>query len=216
MLARDDAPADAAGAEDEAALSCSDARDDASLRRNADRVESLLRGFDAVSTPRQARELGEELARTLVSLYGAGLERVLTVVHETLDEKRSEAVFARLCEDPFVESLLCLHGLHPLSVEERVQRALDGVRPYLKSHEGGVEIATIEDDVVVLRLEGTCDGCPSSEATVKLAVERAILDRVPEIRSVRAESAAPLRAEGPECTVGPNGTLDLISIPLGV
>jgi Fe-S cluster biogenesis protein NfuA len=125
-------------------------------------------------------------------------------------------VFARLCEDPFVESLLCLHGLHPLSVEERVQRALDGVRPYLKSHEGGVEIATIEDDVVVLRLEGTCDGCPSSEATVKLAVERAILDRVPEIRSVRAESATPLRAEGPECTVGPNGTLDLISIPLGV
>jgi Fe-S cluster biogenesis protein NfuA len=201
MLARNEAPADAAGAADEV-----------SLRRNADRVESLLRGFDAVSTPRQARELGEELARTLVSLYGAGIERVLTVVHDTLDEARSEEVFARLCDDPFVESLLCLHGLHPLSVEERVQRALDGVRPYLKSHEGGVEIAAIEDDVVVLRLEGTCDGCPSSEATVKLAVERAILDNVPEIRAVRAESAVPLRADGPECTIGPNGTLDLISL----
>src|SRR6202011_3862944 len=101
------------------------------------------------------RELGEELARTLVTLYGSGLERVLTIVHEGAGG-RSDEIFARLCDDSFVESLLCLHGLHPLSVEDRVQRALDGVRPYLKSHEGGVEIAAIEDDVVILHLQGSC------------------------------------------------------------
>ncbi len=121
--------------------------DEAPLRRMADRVESLLDGFDAVSTPRQARELADELARTIVNLYGEGLERVLTIVHDTVGE-RSPEVFERLCEDRFVESLLCLHGLHPLSVEDRVQAALDGVRPYLKSHEGGVEIASVADGVV--------------------------------------------------------------------
>ena len=160
------------------------------LTKQSDRVEALLKSFDAVSTPRQARELADELARTLVTLYGNGLERVLEIVHASLNGE-SAAVFEKLCEDPFVESLLCLHDLHPYSVEERVQRALDGVRPYLKSHEGGVEIARIEDDVVVLQLQGSCDGCPSSAATVKLAVEKAILSKVPEIREVRAENVAP-------------------------
>lgn len=203
MLAREDAPADPG------------AQDDASLRRMADRVESLIGGFDAVSTPRQARELGEELARTIVSLYGAGLERVLTIVHETAGE-RSEEIFARLCDDPFVESLLCLHDLHPYSVEERVQRALDGVRPYLKSHEGDVTVVGVAGGVVTLRLQGSCDGCPSSSATVKLAVERAILQQVPEITEVRADHDAPLRDEGPACPVVTEGDDGRTTILLGV
>ena len=164
----------------------------------AERLEALLAGFDGIASPRQAREQAEELVRTLMGLYGAGIERILSLVHDTLDG-RSEAIFDRLCEDKLVEGLLCLHGLHPYSVEERVQRALDSVRPYLKSHEGGIEIVGIQDGVVMLRLQGSCDGCPSSTATVKLAVERAILEQVPEIHEVRAEgvTAGPsaLRAE---------------------
>ena len=152
----------------------------------ADRVESLLAGFEGVSTPREAREGAEALVRTLVSLYGAGIERILAVVHDA-SATDSEEIFARLCEDKFVESLLCLHGLHPIPLDVRVQRALDSVRPYLKSHEGGIEVVSIEGDVVTLRLQGSCDGCPSSAATVKLAVERAILEQVPEIRVVEAE-----------------------------
>jgi Fe-S cluster biogenesis protein NfuA len=167
---------------------------DTSLRKMGDRVDTLLRGFEAVSTPRAARELGDELARTFVNLYGAGLERVLEIVHDTADD-RSDAIFANLCADPFVESLLCLHGLHPFSVEDRVQLALDGVRPYLKSHEGDVSIVRVADGMVTLRLQGTCGGCSSSATTMKLAVERAILERVPEIHEVRAENITPA-AEG--------------------
>jgi Fe-S cluster biogenesis protein NfuA len=204
VLARDDAPAEVAGAED-----------DAALRRMADRVEALIGGFDAVSTPRQARELGEELARTIVTLYGDGIERMLTIVHDVSGE-RSGDVFARLCDDPFVESLLCLHDLHPYSVEERVQRALDSVRPYLKSHEGDITIVGVADGVVTLRLHGSCDGCPSSTATVKLAVERAILQRVPEITAVRAENVAPVRDEGPACPVITEDDEGRTTILLGV
>ncbi|MDB5041388.1 MAG: hypothetical protein JWN27_2114 [Candidatus Eremiobacteraeota bacterium] len=193
---------DAAGSEDE-------------LRRAADRVESLLGSFDAVSTPRQAREIGDELARTLVTLYGAGLERVLTIVHDAAGG-RSDEVFARLCDDPFVASLLCLHGLHPLSVEERVQLALDGVRPYLKSHEGDVSIVGVSaEGVVTLRMQGTCDGCPSSAATVKLAVERAILQRVPEIREVVAVNDSPVRDEELTC-VAVEDDQGRVTISLGV
>jgi Fe-S cluster biogenesis protein NfuA len=155
----------------------------------ADRVEELLAGFDAVQTPRRARARGDELVRTVVTLYGDGIERILSIMHGELGE-RSDAVFERLCEDKFVESLLCLHGLHPIPVEERIERALQSVLPYIKSHKGNMTVSRIEDAVVYLRLEGTCDGCPASAATLKLAVERAILEHVPEIREVRAEGPA--------------------------
>jgi Fe-S cluster biogenesis protein NfuA len=186
-------------------------KDDAPLRRMADRVESLIDGFGAVSTPRQARELAEELARTIVNLYGEGLERVLTIVHDTVGEQSPE-VFARLCEDRFVESLLCLHGLHPLAVEDRVHAALESVRPYLKSHEGGVEIASVADGVVTITMQGNCDGCPSSAATVKMAVERAILERVPDVHTVvAAEPTVPAAAYGP--LRFEDGCLSLVDAP---
>jgi Fe-S cluster biogenesis protein NfuA/nitrite reductase/ring-hydroxylating ferredoxin subunit len=155
----------------------------------AERVESLLAGFDSGGTPRQARERAEQLVRAVVAFYGEGLERLLSIVHEAAGAG-SETIFDRLCDDRLVESLLCLHQLHPIPLEERVQRALDSVRPYLHSHEGGVELVAIEGPVAVVRLEGSCDGCASSAATVRLAVERAILERVPEIREIRAEGVA--------------------------
>ncbi len=155
----------------------------------ADRIEELLAGFDAAETPRRARERAEELVRTVVGIYGDGLERVLSAVHAELGDA-AEPVFVRLCADPVVESLLCLHGLHPIALEERIDLALQSVLPYIKSHKGNMEVSRIEGDVVYLRLEGSCDGCPASASTLKLAVERAILERVPEIREVRAEEGA--------------------------
>jgi Fe-S cluster biogenesis protein NfuA len=167
----------------------------------ADRVEELLAGFDAAQTPHRARERAEELVRTIVALYGEGLERVLPIVHDELGE-RSEAMFEKLCEDKLVESLMCLHGLHPISLEDRIDRALQSVLPYIKSHKGNMEVSRIEGDTAYLRLEGSCEGCPASAETVKLAVERAILERVPEIRHVRAEeSAVPVREHFEETTL---------------
>jgi Fe-S cluster biogenesis protein NfuA len=154
-----------------------------------DRLESLLARFDVDQTPRQAREQAEQIARTIISVYGDGIERMLSIVHSELGD-RSEVVFDRLCEDKLVESLLCLHGLHPVALEDRVRQALESVLPYVQSHKGNMEISRIEGDVVYLRLEGSCDGCPASATTLKLAVERAILERVPEIREVRAQETA--------------------------
>lgn len=161
------------------------------------RVEELLAGFDAAQTPHRTRERAEELVRTIVGFYGEGLERVLSIVHEELGD-RSDAMFERLCEDKLVESLLCLHGLHPIAVEDRVEAAMQSVLPYIKSHKGDMKISRIERDVVYLRLEGSCDGCPASAETLKSAVERAILERVPEIREVRAEaSSTPVKDSPP-------------------
>ncbi len=87
-----------------------------------------------------------------------------------------------------VEGLLLLHGLHPLDVDTRIQRALDQVRPYLGSHAGGVQyLGVSEEGVARLLLEGSCHGCPSSTVTVRLAIEGAVQDAAPEVTEVVVE-----------------------------
>ena len=56
-------------------------------------------------------------------------------------------------------SLLLIHDLYPVSLQERVLEALDTVRPYMESHGGNVELVGIEDGVAKLALQGSCNGC---------------------------------------------------------
>src|SRR5207342_3700909 len=96
-----------------------------------------------------------------------------------------EAELSALAADDLVASLLLVHGLHPYGVVERVEQALESVRPYLGSHGGDVELLGVgEDGTVRLRLLGSCDGCPSSAVTLKLAVEGAIESAAPEVTAI--------------------------------
>ena len=156
-----------------------------SLQRTGDRINTLLEASAAGGVV--ARERAEELVRLVADLYGAGLERVLTIVHDAghLDDEVLDALAA----DHLVASLLLVHDLHPYDVTTRVERALEGVRPYLGSHGGDVELLEVTDEAVVrLRLLGSCDGCASSSVTLKLAVEGAIEAAAPEIVAIEVET----------------------------
>lgn len=158
------------------------------LRQAGDRIEALLTELRAVSDPAM-QDKAEELVQVLVEVYGAGLERIVDILHD--DEAQGEAPLVRLADDEFVASLLILHGLHPIDTETRVERALDKVRPYLGSHAGGCEFLGIDEaGIVHLRLEGSCHGCPSSTLTVKLAIESAIEAAAPEIAGIEVEGVA--------------------------
>jgi Fe-S cluster biogenesis protein NfuA/nitrite reductase/ring-hydroxylating ferredoxin subunit len=148
-----------------------------------------------------ARERAEELVRLVADLYGGGLERLLTILHD-LGRLDDEAL-AALAADDVVSSLLLVHDLHPYDVATRVEHALDNVRPYLGSHGGDVELLSVSDDVVRLRLLGSCDGCPSSSVTLKLAVEGAIEAAAPEIVRIDVDTGGqqPGRAAGPVIAV---------------
>jgi Fe-S cluster biogenesis protein NfuA len=157
-----------------------------STRAVGDRIEQLLAELRAINEPR-ARETAEELVRSLLELYGGGIARMMEIVYES---PLGGELFGRFAGDDLVASLLLLHGLHPESAEERIVRALDGVRPYLASHGGDVRLLGIADDVVHLRLEGSCHGCPSSTITMKLAIEKAIEEAAPEIVRIEVEGVA--------------------------
>lgn len=91
----------------------------------------------------------------------------------------------------------------PLTLDN-VELVLDEMRPYLLSDGGNVSVADIDGATVKLQLEGACGTCPSSTMTMKMGLERRLLERIPEI-----ESVIQVEPEGPELTSeGVEQTLD--------
>lgn len=71
------------------------------------------------------------------------------------------------------------------NIHERVIKVLDKIRPYLQSDGGDIDLIEITDDLIVkVKLTGACHGCPYSMQTLKAGVEQAILQEVPEVKSV--------------------------------
>nr|HPJ72024.1 NifU family protein [bacterium] len=70
-------------------------------------------------------------------------------------------------------------------MKEKVQAALDEVRPMLQADGGDVELVDVgADGVVKVKLTGACGGCPMSQFTLKLGIERALKEKVPEVVEV--------------------------------
>jgi Fe-S cluster biogenesis protein NfuA len=166
---------------------------DAEARERVARVESLLEAVDGLEDPR-ARETATEAVGALLELYGEGLARVVS--HVAARDDGDGSLAEALVADELIAHLLLLHGLHPVPLEARVRGALDEVRPYLASHGGGVELLGVEDGVVRLRMEGSCDGCPSSSVTLKLAIEDAVHKAAPDVVDIVAEDSGLIQLDG--------------------
>ena len=147
------------------------------LRTTGDRIEQALEELHSTADPRTIN-LAEELLRLVSELYGAGFARAIELAQE-----HAPGLIAAFVEDDLVSSLLLVQGLHPDSLDHRVEGALVSVRPFLAQHGGDVELLGIDDErgAVKLRLLGSCDGCPSSASTLQGAVEVAIVEAAPEI-----------------------------------
>lgn len=69
-------------------------------------------------------------------------------------------------------------------MKEKVEKALDKIRPSLIADGGNVELVDVEDGVVKVRLTGACGGCPMSQMTLKMGIERLLKQEIPEIKEV--------------------------------
>jgi Fe-S cluster biogenesis protein NfuA/nitrite reductase/ring-hydroxylating ferredoxin subunit len=147
-------------------------------------IEGLVRKVEGLPDP-EARTSAIALMQALMEFHGAALDRLMELVAETGDD--GYAIFDRFAADEAVSSLLLLYGLHPLPLEQRVTQALEKVRPYLDSHGGNVELLSVADGIVRLRMQGSCKTCPSSAMTLKLAIEEAIYAAAPDVSEIQAE-----------------------------
>jgi len=75
-----------------------------------------------------------------------------------------------------------------LTVLERIEQALDTLRPYIASHRGQVEVVDFDDadGTLLLRLGGTCHGCSASSVTLKQGIEVRLKQAVPEVKAVES------------------------------
>ena len=71
-------------------------------------------------------------------------------------------------------------------MKEKVQEAINKIRPMLQNDGGDVELVDVEEGVVKVRLQGACAGCPMSTMTLKNGIERILKQEVPEVKEVVA------------------------------
>lgn len=154
-----------------------------------ERVQELLGSLDEIADP-FAQQRVQELIGAVLELYGAGLDRILGVVADAGEP--GLPIRDALLDDGIVASLLLIHGLYPVPLEERVTQALDSVRPFLASHGGNVELISVEEGVARLQLQGSCNGCPSSAATLEHALREAIDAAAPDLLGLEVEGAVGL------------------------
>jgi len=185
------------------------------LTAHATRIEALLEDIESFPDPAvRAKAMG--IVQGLLVFYGEGLARMMAIVGERGGDPAGAHILTALSADELISHLLLLHDLHPVDVETRVTRALNEVRPYLQSHGGNVELLGVDGGVARLRLQGSCNGCPSSTVTLKLAIEDAIRKAAPELDGIDAEGVAAAPAgvapSSPAPAMAPTGFVPVATV----
>jgi len=71
-------------------------------------------------------------------------------------------------------------------MKEKVQAVLDKIRPALQADGGNIELIDIVDGIVKVKLLGACQGCMGAQMTLKMGVEKALKEAIPEVKAVQA------------------------------
>ncbi len=69
-------------------------------------------------------------------------------------------------------------------MKEKVEKSLEKIRPSLQADGGDVELVEVTDGIVKVRLTGACGGCPMSQMTLKMGIERVLKKDIPEVKEV--------------------------------
>ncbi len=142
-----------------------------------ERLEALFETWD--ETPRAATEA---YRRAIEALNAEAFRRLVRALKT---EPAALAAMKSALADEVVYAVLRRHEILKPSLTERVERALEGVRPMLASHGGDVELINVEPPAIAVRFTGACDGCPASTLTFHAGVKKAVQDACPEITDIR-------------------------------
>lgn len=113
-----------------------------------------------------------------------GLKRIF-IEQEIIDvEKKCNFYITR--DDQFGKSRIHQYIIQKKEkiMKEKVQAALNKVRPMLQADGGDVELVDVEGGIVKVRLQGACAGCPMSQMTLKNGIENFLKKEIPEVESV--------------------------------
>jgi Fe-S cluster biogenesis protein NfuA/nitrite reductase/ring-hydroxylating ferredoxin subunit len=153
------------------------------LARQVDRALAIVQGLGS-----EAQKPALALKDAIEAFHKLGLTRI---IQRLKDDPHGKELLFELVDDPAVYALFAMHGLVREDLGTRAARVLDMVRPYMQSHGGDVELVSVREDTVVVRLSGSCNGCSMSAVTLRNTVEEAIREHLPQIRNVEVAPNEP-------------------------
>ena len=158
------------------------------LEQLASRIDQAAAAVDKLD--HQARDSAHELQHAIEAFHKEALTRM---VRRLKDDPRGKELLFEMVDDPLIYALFVRHAIVRPNIIMRVSRVLDMARPYIRSHGGDVELVEVRDNVVYVRLHGSCNGCSLSAVTLRNEIEAALRNNIPEITGVQvvAAEAAP-------------------------
>ena len=166
---------------------------DKDFRERVQRIDGLVQEIEAIADP-ALRATTRELVQSLMDLHGAALERTMEVVAAAGDSGME--LIDKLGRDPMVSSLLVLYGLHPEDLDSRVLKAIDRVKPQLHKQGCEVELLSLSEGVVRLRVNTGEHTCGSTSKTVQATLEGALYDAAPDLVALSIEGLEGKAASG--------------------
>jgi Fe-S cluster biogenesis protein NfuA len=152
--------------------------DDKDFRSKVQRVGELVGELENITDP-ELRVSTKSLVQLLLDLHSVGLERVMEIVAS--GGESGQRTIEELGRDPLVSSLLVLYGLHPLDLESRIAQAVERLKPRVRKGGGELELLSIENGTVRLRLRTDGHTCGSTAKTLKAMVEDALYEAAPDL-----------------------------------
>lgn len=180
--------------------------DDLAYDEVIDRIADLAEELVGHPDPAVAAKV-TELLDWIDVFHREGLGRLIEMTRTW----RGEIFLESVGQDEITGTLLRAYGLGDdrdivAEASEAVETALAQVRPLVESHGGVIEVDSIAEGVVKVRMKGTCDGCPSSDATLTYGVEAALKEHWADFRRLELVDAA--------ATVDPaKADLECVTVP---
>jgi hypothetical protein len=148
------------------------------------RIEALIAALDSLPDP-AAREPARALLEVVLDLHALGLARMAAMVASA---EGGEALLQRLSEDEPVRAILLLHGLHPETVEVRVGRAIEALRPQFAARGLGIKLVECNASRARVRVRWISEQPDrlSGEA-LREEIEAALVEAAPDLEMLEIE-----------------------------
>lgn len=166
---------------------------DKDFREDLQKIGGLVQEIEEIADP-AVRASTKNLMQSIMDLHGAALEKALEIVAGAGEPGMN--LITQLGHDPLVSSVLILYGLHPEDLQTRVFTAVDRVRPQLRKQGCEVEVLSVNDGAIRLRVETGSHTCGSTAKTVQASLEGAIYDAAPDLASLVIEGFEEKPASG--------------------
>ena len=154
---------------------------DSEFQEQVRQLGQLVAQFDELPDG-ATKAAARDLVQLLMDVHGRGLERVMEIVFDSGDS--GPRIIDKLGQDSIVGNLLLLYSLHPDGLEARIHSALDRIRPRLRKLACTIELESVREGAVQVRLATSGHSCGSSTKDLRLIVEDGMFEFAPDVTSL--------------------------------